>query len=113
MISHPFRLGLIGLGWAGEQHARAILSRPDRLQLVAAADIDPDRLASFTARYKIPHVFKGYPQLLQHPDLDGVIISLPHSLHAEAAVAALQIGRHVLVEKPLASTLAEAGDDAL
>jgi len=52
--------------------------------------------------------FSDYRQLLAHPDLDAVVISLPHQLHAEVALAALECGLRVLIDKPLTASLAQA-----
>lgn len=108
MTSHKFNIGLIGLGWAGERHARAVLSHPDRVQLTALSEIDSERLSSQASARHVPAAFTDYHALLAQPELDAVIISLPHHLHAEAATAALQLGLHVLIDKPLAASLLEA-----
>lgn len=99
------RIGLIGLGTAGLRHAAAAGRHPGAA-LVAAADPAPGAQAA-AAGLGIPcHDDAG--ALLARGDLDAVVISLPHSLLAAAAVAAAQRGLHVLLEKPMGVSVAEA-----
>ena len=71
---------------------------------------EPDSERREKARSRVPKavVFDDYHELLTVPGIDAVVISLPNALHAEAAVAALEQGKHVYLEKPLATNL-EAG----
>jgi predicted dehydrogenase len=103
-----WRVGIIGCGGAGQQHAHALSSLQSRASLVAVADSDAARAESFAHDYSVPAWTANYRELLDSRKLDAAIIALPHRLHAEAAIAAAEAGIHVLIEKPLASTLAEA-----
>jgi UDP-N-acetyl-2-amino-2-deoxyglucuronate dehydrogenase len=103
-----WRIGIIGCGWAGEQHARAVRALVERVELCAVADVDA-ALAQARARdWQVPLWTDDYRELLTRERLDAVSICLPHDLHASVAVEAAGAGLHVLVEKPLATTLAEA-----
>lgn len=95
------RLALIGLGAIGAVRVRAIAASP-AVELIAVHDLDPDR-----ARSVVPHVkfYTRLDQLLADPDVDAVVISTPPQFHEPSAVAALDAGKHVLVEKPMAPTL--------
>jgi predicted dehydrogenase len=98
-------IGIIGAGRVSGGHAQASRTLP-QTRLVGVAEVDPERRAAFAARYEVP----GYEQhraLLQAKDVDAVVVALPHWLHAEVACAALAAGKHVLVEKPMAMTVAE------
>ena len=77
------RIGMIGYGWAGERHAVAVSHLADRAELVAVAETRPDALREAERRWNVPRVFDEYSGLLALDDLDGVIVSLPHSLHAQ------------------------------
>jgi D-xylose 1-dehydrogenase (NADP+, D-xylono-1,5-lactone-forming) len=77
-------------------------------QLVAVASRDRDRGTSYAQRYGIPRAYVGYEALLEDDELDAVYIALPNSLHGEWVRNALDAGKHVLCEKPLTPTAAEA-----
>ena len=97
------RIGLIGCGKVGSIHAAALASIPEA-RFVAACDVNADRTAAFAAKYGV-RPFTDLPAMLK--DVDAVIIGTPHPLHAEPAVLAARAGVHVLVEKPMAATLAD------
>lgn len=98
------RFGLVGLGRWGWRHAAAIQQTPGA-SLAAIAVRSPETAQRAAAEFGVP-VFTDYRQLLAAPlDLDVVDVVTPNALHAEVALAALERGKHVLVEKPLATTL--------
>jgi D-xylose 1-dehydrogenase (NADP+, D-xylono-1,5-lactone-forming) len=95
------RWGILGPGRIAPRLVRAI-GASDRSDLVAVASRDPERAAAFAARHSIPRAWGAYDALLADPGVDVVYIALPNHLHAPWAVRALQAGKHVLCEKPLA-----------
>ena len=98
-------IGIIGAGSFGAMHAEAIAALDD-VRLVAAMRTNPPALAEFTARYG----GRGYTDaaaLLADPEVDAVVIATPHHLHRGAVEAAALAGKHILLEKPMAPTLAE------
>jgi predicted dehydrogenase len=107
-MSHLWRVGIIGCGWAGQQHANALLRLQTRASLVAVADRDVTRAETIARVHDAGLWTANYVELLDRQTLNAVIIALPHHLHAEVAIAAAEAGLHVLIEKPLASTLADA-----
>ncbi len=76
-------------------------------RLTAVASRDLAHAQAYAAERDIPRAFGSYEAMLADPDIDVVYISLPNSLHAEWSIKAMQAGKHVLCEKPLAVTLAE------
>lgn len=100
------RVGIVGLG-IGRHHLRAYQQIPG-VEIVALADTNPDRLKEFGEANHIPYLYEDYQPLLARNDLDIVNICTPNALHAPIAIAAMESGKHVLCEKPLASTLADA-----
>jgi predicted dehydrogenase len=100
-MAKTLRIGIIGYGYTGKQHARAI-AHLDDVEVAAVAETDAQRRADAQAP-----AFEHYPDLLRHDGVDAVTVCLPHCLHAEVASAALLAGKHVLVEKPLAMSVAE------
>lgn len=107
-MAEPVRLGVIGTGVFGLMHLRCYkqLERAGRAVLVAAAYSGRGRnRAEMRAREFGLRLYDDYHAMLQREDLDGVSIVTPDFLHREMAEAALQAGRHILVEKPLATTV--------
>jgi predicted dehydrogenase len=100
------RWGILGPGRIAPRLVRGI-GRSGRSELVAVAGRDAGRAEAFAARHAIPRSFGLYEALLADPDVDVVYVSLPNHLHAEWTVRALEAGKHVLCEKPLALTVAE------
>lgn len=98
-------VGIIGAGSYGAQHAEAIAALPD-IALAAACRTNPAALAEFTAQYG----GQGYPDyrdLLADPAVEAVVIATPHHLHTAITEDAARAGKHILLEKPMAPTLAE------
>lgn len=104
----PLRVGVIGCGWFAQAVHLPILRRLPEVELIALAEPDPDRRQE--ARRCVPAalVCADYRDLLKMRDLDAVIVSVPTALHAEVAIAAMQLGKHVYLEKPIATSLSEA-----
>ena len=84
------------------------LGRADRSEVLAIASRDGERARATAGRLGIPRAYGSYEALLADPDVDAVYIPLPNHLHAEWTAAAARAGKHVLCEKPLAMTAAEA-----
>lgn len=105
-MNQTLRAGVIGVG-VGASHIAGYQAHP-AAEVVAIADLDPTRLAEVGAAYRIPDRYSDYHELLRRPDIDAVSIALPNALHAPAALAALEAGKHVLCEKPLALNATEA-----
>ena len=93
-------LGVIGLGFIGKVHLRNCLNLKSA-RVLAAADSSKKAL-NYAKAFGVKHLFTDYHELLKLKDLDAVIVSLPTHLHAECAIAAMEMGKHVFLEKPLA-----------
>jgi predicted dehydrogenase len=103
----PIRIGLVGAGQRGQQHLDNYQQVPGA-EVVAVADIDEALAQRVAARFKIPHVYTDYRELLQRDDLEAVDICLHNNLHRPVAVAAMEAGKHVYCEKPMAGSYADA-----
>ena len=79
-------------------------------ELVAVASRDAERARSYAQQHRIPRWYEGYEALLDDGELDAVYIALPNALHGQWTRAALEAGKHVLCEKPLTPTSAEAAE---
>lgn len=99
-------LGIIGVGWPGLQHAKAIKETAAAV-LHSCADSNRERLEEFQQEFQPGRAFAGYDELVADRELDGVVICLPNFLHFPASLAALQAGKHVLCEKPPTLSAAE------
>lgn len=99
------RVGIIGAG-VGRAHAEGYAALPS-VELYAIAGLDDDRVQALAHKYQVPHTFRKYTDLLNVPEIDAVSIALPNALHAPATIAALEAGKHVLTEKPLARNATE------
>jgi phthalate 4,5-cis-dihydrodiol dehydrogenase len=99
----PIRLGIGGLGLAGSFMIRAAATHP-RIKLRAGMDPLPRPRAAFASEFDAT-AYADFDELCRDPAIEAIYISSPHRFHAAQAVAALQHGKHVLVEKPLALTL--------
>ena len=105
----PLRIGALGCGEVARRHMLPAVGRVADARLVAVASRDRAKAERFARDFGGEPV-EGYAPLLERPDVDAVYIALPTGLHHEWALRALDAGKHVLVEKPLAATLAEAED---
>ena len=98
-------VGIIGAGFFGEKHAAAMADTPG-VQLVAASRTNEAALTEFTQRFG-GQGYSNYKGLLNHEDMDAVVIATPHHLHTDIALAAAKAGKHIMLEKPMAHNLAE------
>lgn len=110
-MSDPLTLAVLGAGDRGRgTYGRWALEHPERARVVAVADPDADRRAAMAAEHGVPpdSTAADWRQLLTRPGLsDAVIVATPDREHAAAAIAALELGYDVLLEKPIAPTLEE------
>ena len=104
--SDPVRFGLVGAGAISTQHVEAIAA-VDGARLTAIASASAERASALGERLGVPWT-TDLDELVGRGDVDAVTISSPSGLHPRQALAALRAGKHVLVEKPLALTNAEA-----
>ena len=102
----PLQWGILGPGRIAPRIVRALDGNP-RGELRAVAGRDEGRARAFAARYGAPVTHPTFDALLDDPLVDAVYIALPNGLHAEWTIRALDAGKHVLCEKPLALSVAE------
>jgi predicted dehydrogenase len=105
--SKTYRAALVGTGSIGDAHVRAIEATQGRVSLVAAVDIDAQRVRDFAARFRIPETFTDYTAMLRAVKPNLVIVATPPAQHAEMCVAAMEAGAWAWCEKPLCASLAE------
>ncbi len=98
------KIGVIGAGHMGKNHVR-ILAEEKNFDLAGIYDIDPGQAREVAEKYEIK-VFENIDKLFRA--VDAVVIAVPSSIHKEVALKAAEVGIHALVEKPLATTSADA-----
>jgi len=103
----PLRIAFAGTGWACRVHARAARAYAGA-ELAAVVNHKPESRAAFVAEYGIPRQYATVEELLADGGADALVIGTPNFLHAPQAIAALQAGVHVMVEKPMAMDATEA-----
>ena len=106
--SRQLRVGLIGFGLWGPHYARILAGTMVSARLAACAEPAAARLAAFERQYPAARAYADYNRLLRDGDVDAVIVATPTSTHREVVERCLKAGVHVLVEKPLAGTVADA-----
>jgi predicted dehydrogenase len=98
------RVGLLGVGAIAQVVHLPVLAQLENVELTAVCDIDEPRARAIAGRFGIPHVFRDDDDVFRSDDIDAIIICSPSYLHEAQAIAGLESGKHVLVEKPLALT---------
>ncbi|MCK4590404.1 MAG: Gfo/Idh/MocA family oxidoreductase [Candidatus Latescibacteria bacterium] len=106
MKESKLKVGVIGTG-IGSLHIRGYQKLPD-VEVVGVIDLDSKRAKQIAEEYKIPNYFSDYRKILRLKEIDAISVCTPNSLHAEVTVAALQAGKHVLCEKPMAMNSQQA-----
>jgi predicted dehydrogenase len=105
------RWGVLGTGWIAERFIRSV-QRHTRQRFTAVGSRNADRSATFADRFGIPGWHGSYEDLVADPAVDVIYVATPHTAHLAGARLALEAGKHVLVEKPLAINVAQAAEIA-
>jgi len=100
-MSDKVKIGIIGVGTIGSVHADAY-AKVNRAEVIALCDILPDRLKEKGARHGVETLYADYNELLANSDIEAVSVCVPNNMHAPIAIAALDAGKDVLLEKPMA-----------
>lgn len=104
----PVRWGILGPGWVARGAIMPAFATVPNAQVIAVASRDRGRAQTFATDFQIPRAYAGYDLLIDDPEIEAIYLALPNGLHAEWAIRAAEAGKHVLCEKPLAVTAAEA-----
>jgi predicted dehydrogenase len=99
-------VAVVGAGAIGLAHIEGFQMHP-RARVVALAETNTERAQTAARRHHVPVVVADYRELLARPDIDVVSIALPTYLHASAALEALAAGKHVMLDKPMATNAAD------
>lgn len=101
-------VGILGLGLAGDIHGMAWQGNADVARIVAVCDKDEAVAKAFARSRSVEAFYTDVHEFFDHEGMDAVSICVPNDLHADFSVEAVEAGKHVLLEKPIANTLGEA-----
>ena len=102
------RLGIVGLGWVSQIFHLPILKKLDDVEIVAVCDRDKTRAKMIADRFGVTKVYTDYQQMLANEELDVVDICTSTDMHLPIAIASLEAGKDVFIEKPIARHYSEA-----
>jgi predicted dehydrogenase len=105
----PLRTVVVGYGYWGPNLVRNVIERPD-MEFAGLCEMDPTRVTAFLAKVPGAPVYTDLADVVADPEVDAVLVATPPRTHHAVVSQALRGGKHVLVEKPLAKTAAEARD---
>jgi predicted dehydrogenase len=103
----PLGVAFIGCGGISRAHGRALQEIPEA-QLIAAMDIVEERAQHIAEQFGARYATTDLERVLDDPDVEAVLLALPHAIRVEPTVLAAEAGKHILVEKPMAPSLEEA-----
>ena len=105
MAKHkPLRWGLLGTARINRALIEPIKSSP-KSTLFAVASRSKEKAEDYAKIWGIPHFYSSYEDMLSDPEIDVVYNSLPNSLHAEWSIKSMKMGKHVLCEKPISTSI--------
>lgn len=96
------RVGLLGTGAIAQVVHMPILTQLPGVSLHGVADVNLDKARAIGGRFEVPHVFEDDDEVFASDEIDAVVLCTPSHLHEAQAIAAMEAGKHVLVERPLA-----------
>ena len=108
MARKNLRIGLVGVGAAAQINHIPALKRMEGVEITALCDRDPEKAARVAQKFGIPRAHQRFDDLLADEEIDAVDLCTPNYLHSPMATAALEAGKHVLCERPLARSADEA-----
>jgi len=107
-MAKVWNVGVVGCGIGRSHIFEGYATQPDKFRALAICDLDETRLAAVGDEFSVPVRTRSFDELLAMQEIDIIDICTPPSLHVPQSLAALAAGKHVICEKPLAASLAEA-----
>jgi len=102
------KIGIIGCGTVSRKMALPAFREIRSVKVVAGADCDLNTARNLAREFNIPNIYTDYRQLLKRSDIEAVYIATPNRLHAQMTIEAARAGKHILVEKPMCTSMKEA-----
>ena len=97
----------VGLGWWSDELAKSIQGKSKKIKIISCYSKSKKKRIDFSKKYKT-HYHDSFKAILKDPQINAIILTTPHSLHAKHAIQALRHGKHVFVEKPMATKYLDA-----
>ena len=101
------RIGIVRVGIQGEQQLKSFKTI-EHAEVLAVADLNEKRAREIGEKYGVPRIYADFQDLAKDPDIEAVSVCTPDHLHTEPALTALENNKHLLIEKPLATSVADA-----
>ena len=95
------KLGVIGTGRIGKVHIATLVQSVPQAEVVAVADVNLDGAKDVAKGFGITTVFSSYQDVINHPDVEAVVICSPTDTHAQYIIEAAKAGKHIFCEKPV------------
>jgi len=109
MEAPPLRWGLLGTGWIAAKFTESVKAHTKQI-IAAVGSRDRDKAEAFAAQWDVGTAYGSYEALVEADDIDVIYVATPHNLHHRHVLLALEAGKHVLVEKPMALDHAQAAE---
>jgi predicted dehydrogenase len=106
-VAETIRVGIIGVGQIGKTHVESYSKMPD-VEIVAVADVNEAEARRVADKYGVKHAFANFRDLLKLDEIQSVDVCLHNNFHAPITIAALEAGKHVMSEKPMAGSYTDA-----
>jgi predicted dehydrogenase len=103
----PLRVCVLGCGRVSKSHLAGMLEIPDKVEIAAIVSSDPEKRKSFQAEFSVPKAYETLQEALGDHSIEAVDICIPNHVHEEATINCARAGKHILVEKPMANSVAE------
>ncbi len=107
-MKKKINIGLIGTGRLGKMYAEFLTTRVPQANLIAVADLIPDRAQICSEEYGVPHVYFNHQDIIKDPEVDAVVVTATTSNHKDIVINAADNGKPVFCEKPMTLNLEEA-----
>src|SRR5687767_5054218 len=107
MSQEKVRVGVIGVGQIGKQHLKSYES-VENAEVVAVADINESEAQKAAEQFGVPHIYADFREMLKRDDIEAVDVCLHNNFHSPMTVAALEAGKNVYCEKPMAGSFRDA-----
>ena len=101
------KVGSVGLGRLGYEHAKNLATQVPGCELSAICDVDANRVKEVAAELGVPNTYTDFEEMCKNPELDAIVIVSPSFLHCQQIEIAMNHGKHVFCEKPLGTDVAQ------